>query len=61
MKQENSFKTMFTSWKVWCGVAIVLAIVLLIKGTGLYSIFPYMLFLICPVMMLVMMGEHKHK
>ncbi len=63
MKNDNYTKSIFTSWKLWCVVAIVLAVMLFIntKGIGLSGILPYMLVLVCPLAMVFMMGGHKHK
>lgn len=62
-KKEN-MKRFFTMWQLWAGIAIILAILLISRGTGVISLLPFALLLICPIMMMFMMGghgDHKHK
>ena len=54
-------KKYFTMWQVWAAIAAVLALLLISKGTGFITFLPLALLLICPVMMMFMMGGHKHK
>ena len=49
-----------TMWQVWAGIAIALAIMLVTKADSFSGIFPFALLLICPIMMVLMMGRHKH-
>lgn len=46
-------------WQVWAGVAAILAIMLIFKSNSLFSILPFAAFLICPLMMIFMMKDHK--
>ena len=48
----------------WWILVIIISFVmggLLFGKSSLASILPYGLILLCPLMMLFMMGEHKHK
>lgn len=53
-------KKYITMWQIWAGIAIVLAIMLVTKQSGFVGIFPFALILICPIMMMFMMKDHKH-
>ena len=54
---------MLTNWKLWAGIAVVLAIFLVFRTNILASgIAPFALLLICPLMMMFMHGGHgDHK
>lgn len=54
-------KKFLTMWQVWAGVAVVLAVMLVVKANSFAGILPFALLLICPIMMLFMMKDHKHK
>lgn len=54
-------KKYLTIWQVWAGIAVVLAVMLVFRTNSFTSILPFALLLICPVMMLFMMKDHKHK
>jgi hypothetical protein len=54
-------KKFLTMWQVWAVIAVVLAIMLVFRTNSFTGIFPFALLLICPIMMLFMMGGHKHK
>ena len=54
-------KKYVTMWQVWAGIAIVLAILLIAKTNSVVGILPFALLLLCPIMMLFMMKDHKHK
>jgi len=54
-------KRYFTMWQIWAGIAVVLAIMLIIRTNSFVGILPFALILICPIMMMFMMGGHKHK
>lgn len=53
-------KRYLTMWQVWAGIAIALTIILVTKTNNFSGIFPFALLLICPIMMMFMMGRHKH-
>ncbi|MBI2443565.1 MAG: DUF2933 domain-containing protein [Candidatus Levybacteria bacterium] len=48
-------------WQVWAGIAAVLAVLLIFRTNSFVGILPFALLLICPIMMMVMMGGHKHR
>ena len=54
-------KKFLTMWQVWAGITIVLAIMLITKTNNFWGILPFALILICPIMMLFMMGGKGHK
>lgn len=54
-------KKYVTMWQVWAAVAVVLAVMLFANTGSVGNIFPFALILICPIMMMFMMGGHKHK
>ena len=54
-------KKYLTMWQVWAGIAVVLAVMFVTKTNSLAGILPFALLLICPIMMMFMMGGHKHK
>ncbi len=53
-------KKYLTMWQVWLGVAIALLLLLILKNNNLSAILPFAIFLICPLMMIFMMKDHKH-
>ncbi len=53
-------KKYLTMWQVWAGVAIALAVMFVVKNNSLSAILPFAIFLICPLMMIFMMKDHKH-
>lgn len=54
-------KRYVTMWQIWAGIAAVLAIMLIFRTNSFADVFPFALLLICPIMMLFMMRDHKHK
>ena len=50
-----------TMWQLWAGIAVILAIMLIIRTNSFVGILPFALILICPLMMLFMMGGKGHK
>ncbi|MBI4080933.1 MAG: DUF2933 domain-containing protein [Candidatus Levybacteria bacterium] len=54
-------KQYVTMWQVWAGIAFVLAVLLITNTNNFVGILPFALLLICPIMMMFMMGGHKHK
>lgn len=52
-------KKCLTMWQVWAGIAVVLAVMLILKNS-FSAILPFAIFLICPLMMIFMMKDHKH-
>lgn len=54
-------KKYVTMWQVWAGVAVALAVLLITRTNNIVGILPFALLLICPIMMVFMMGGHKHK
>jgi len=54
-------KNYITSWKLWATIAVALAVILVFRTNSLVSILPLSLVLICPIMMMFMMGGNKHK
>jgi len=55
-------KNRLTSWKLWAGIAVVLAVLLIMRvNASFIGILPFAFLLLCPVMMMFMMGGHKHK
>lgn len=54
-------KKYLTMWQVWAVIAVLLAVILFTNISGDGNILPFALILICPLMMLFMMGGHKHK
>lgn len=54
-------KKYMTMWQVWAGIAVVLAFMLVFRTSSFAGILPFGLILICPIMMMFMMGGHKHK
>lgn len=55
-------KKYLTIWQAWAGLAFVLAVLLLLDKYNLKEFWPFGLLLICPLMMVFMMGSHKdHK
>lgn len=58
----NSFKKILTSWYLWAFIAAIFGFLLFQRSIDLASLAPFALFLICPIMMIFMMGSHKdHK
>ncbi len=47
-----------TSWKLWAGIALVLAFLLFQKGADIIAYLPFAILLICPLMMIFMKGSH---
>jgi len=54
-------KNCLTSWKLWAGIAVVLAVLLVLRANAFISVLPFAFLLICPIMMMFMMKGHKHK
>lgn len=54
-------KRYFTMWQIWAVVAVSLAFMLIFRTNNVSDILPFALLLICPIMMMFMMGGHKHK
>lgn len=53
-------KKYVTMWQVWAGITVVLAIMFVASFNSFANISPFvLLLLICPVMMMFMMGRHK--
>jgi len=50
-----------TMWQVWAGIAFVLAVLLITNTNNFAGILPFALLLICPIMMMFMMGGKGHK
>lgn len=59
-ENKKTMKKCFTSWQLWAAVSIILAILLFQKSGNLSVFLPYVGMLICPLMMLFMMGGHNH-
>ncbi len=55
------FKKHVTSWKLWLVVSIILAIMVFQKNGAVSALLPYAAILICPIMMMFMMGGHHGK
>lgn len=54
-------KAYLTSWKLWLGVSVVLAVLLIVREGSIGAILPFAFVLICPLMMFFMMKDHhKH-
>ncbi len=53
-------KKYLTMWQVWAAVAIMLAIMMFAKTDSIANILPFALLLVCPIMMFIMMKDHKH-
>lgn len=54
-------KKVITAWQLWLVVSIVLAFALFQRNGGLSAFLPYAAILICPIMMMIMMGGHHDK
>lgn len=55
-------KKYLTMWQAWAGLALLLAVLLLVNKSDLRGSWLFVLLLICPLMMIFMMGSHKdHK
>ena len=54
-------KKLLTSWQLWLAVAVISAVLLIQSTNNIPVLWPIALLLICPLMMLFMMGGHKHK
>lgn len=55
-------KKYLTMWQAWAGLALILAVLLLVNKYDLRGSWLFVLLLICPLMMVFMMGSHKdHK
>ena len=54
-------KKYLTMWQIWAVVATTLAVMLFTNTVSVGNILPFALILICPIMMMFMMGGHKHK
>ena len=54
-------KKYVTMWQIWAGIAVILTIVLVTRTNSFIGTLPFFLILICPIMMMFMMGGHKHK
>lgn len=50
-----------TMWQIWASIAAVLALLLILRNGSITGILPFALILICPLVMMFMMGGHKHK
>ncbi len=53
-------KKYLTMWQVWAGIAISLLLLFIFKNNDIPGILPFAVFLICPLMMIFMMKDHKH-
>ena len=53
-------KKYLTMWQVWAGLTIALLMLLIFKNDNFSAILPLAVFLICPLMMIFMMKDHKH-
>lgn len=56
----QTVKKLLTSWHVWL-IGFVLILLLLQNRWDLRSILPFLVVLLCPLMMIFMMGSHHHK
>lgn len=54
-------KKYLTMWQVWAVIAVILAFMVVFQTNSTVGILPFALILICPIMMLFMMKDHKHK
>ena len=54
-------KKLVTSWQLWLGVAVILAVLLVQNFSNIPALWPLAFLLLCPLMMLFMMGGHNHK
>lgn len=57
----QTLKRLLTSWYLWAVIAGFLAIMVFQKNIEFGSLPFLALALICPVMMMLMMGSHHHK
>lgn len=61
MDKNMSTKKLVGSWHLWIMVAIVVLAIVFGNNAGIPILFPLALVLICPIMMLFMMGSKGHK
>ena len=54
-------KKYLTMWQIWAGIAMILGILLITKTDNVTGVLPFALIFLCPIMMMFMMGRHKHK
>jgi len=53
-------KRFFTSWHIWIIVVLVGGFLLFQKSFDISTLFILGLVLLCPIMMMFMMKDHKH-
>ncbi len=53
-------KKLLTSWHIWVVVLAVGAFLLLQKSLDASILLPFGIVLLCPIMMMFMMKDHKH-
>lgn len=53
-------KKLITSWYIWAIVAVIVGIFLLSKE-NIPTVLPFLLILLCPIMMMFMMNDKHHK
>lgn len=61
MENKLSIKRLAQSWHLWIMVAIVVAAIIFGNTAEIPILVPLALVLICPIMMLFMMGDKNHK
>lgn len=57
----TTIKRVLTSWQLWAILTGVFALMLLQRSNDLSSLLPFAVILLCPIMMIFMMGSHHHK
>ncbi len=60
MHNKSGMKQYLTSWHLWVMVAIIGGALLFQNVIGGSTILFLALLLVCPIMMMFMMGGHKH-
>ncbi len=59
MDNKLSIKKLARSWHLWIMIAIIFAAIIIGRNNGIPILLPLALVLVCPIMMLFMMGAHK--
>ena len=55
-----NIKRILTSWYIWAIIAVTFGVLLFQRDSSLLSVLPFGLLLLCPIMMMFMMGGKGH-
>lgn len=61
MDKNLSLKKFVSSWHLWVIIIIIVTAIIFGNNNKIPILFPLALVLICPIMMVFMMGDKNHK